>query len=291
VSEQSLAVGDRLVVVPRHGERIGQQVAARVLACQGSNLLRLSWNLDGDVEYAQGNEFLVIGRDFRRRALYLSGDHQSANFTLRESSGDGRSNRRFARVESVLRYRWSLVDSNEIDVLEQRVRDAVGSRQRGTTELALAPKTQLGDYLERRLGAIEEMLKQVLAKLEERSAVSEGFGEALCDLSGSGMVFASEDGGWKLAVAFTSISTVDQETIVRYNFQVERARRRKISRAETVDLSTIADAVSAEAAVSPSAGPKPVRIGDYIELSFILPMDVPREVQVVARVVRVDRNG
>jgi hypothetical protein len=291
VSEQALSVGDRLVVVPRHGERTGQQVAARVLACQGSNLLRLSWSLDGDVEYAQGNEFLVIGRDFRRRALYLSGDHQSANFTLRESSGDGRSNRRFARVESVLKYRWSRVATNDLEVLEQRVRDAVGSRQRASAELALAPKTQLGDYLDRRLGAIEEMLKQVLAKLEEGSAVSEGFGEALCDLSGSGMVFLSEDGGWNIAVAFTSISTADQETIVRYNFQVERARRRKISRAETVDLSVIADALAAEAPAPAGSGSSPVTIGDHIEVSFILPMDVPREVQAVARVVRVDARS
>ena len=118
MSNSVLQVGDRVVVVPRSGSMASVQISGRVLAAKGTDALRVSWDLDGRNPFEKGDEFLVIGRDIRRRGMFMSGDATSANLVLREAAGDGRSNRRFARVESLLKFSWRSVHPGEVDALE-----------------------------------------------------------------------------------------------------------------------------------------------------------------------------
>ena len=288
MSNQMLQVGDRVVVVPRAGSMASVQISGRVLAAKGSDALRVSWDLDGRNPFQKGDEFLVIGRDIRRRGMYMSGDMTSANLVLREAAGDGRSNRRFARVESMLKFSWHTLHPGEVDSLEFKVRDAVGLRQRVSTESAAAPKTQLGDYLEKRLSVIEELLRQVLDRLEAQDPTDSEMTEGLCDLSGSGMVFPVDHGHYKVAVAFTAISPVDQESIVRYNFQVERSRRRKAVEGEGQHTEFSGEMPALTLSERKDLARCPLQVGDFVELSLTLPLEVPTEIRVVARVVRLE---
>jgi len=288
MSNQMLQVGDRVVVVPRSGSMASVQISGRVLAAKGSDALRVSWDLDGRNPFQKGDEFLVIGRDIRRRGMYMSGDMTSANLVLREAAGDGRSNRRFARVESMLKFSWRSLHAGEVDSLEFKVRDAVGLRQRVSTESAAAPKTQLGDYLEKRLSVLEELLRQVLDRLEAQDPTDSEMTEGLCDLSGSGMVFPVDHGHYQVAVAFTAISPVDQESIVRYNFQVERSRRRKAVEGEGQHTEFSGEMPALTLSESKDLARCPLQVGDFVELSLTLPLEVPAEIRVVARVVRLE---
>jgi hypothetical protein len=289
MSSQALQVGDRLVVVPRSGTLASAQLSGRVLAAKENNLVRISWDLDGRNPFKKGDEFLIIGRDLRRRGIYLNGDEQSANLVLRETAGDGRSNRRFARVESSIRFSWRRVSASEVDGLEFKIRDAVGVRQRVTTEAVSAPKTQLGDYLEQRLRVVEELLRQVLERLETSDPAATGMIEGLVDLSGSGMVFPVDNDGFRVAVAFTAISPPDQEAIVRYNFQIERSRRRAAVDSDIAESAEqLADEPAADGAASPPLTGCAVAVGDHVEVCFSLPLEVPTEIRAMARVVRVE---
>ena len=288
MSDQVLQVGDRVVVVPRSGSMASVQVSGRVLAVKGSDALRLSWNLEGRNPFKIGDEFLVIGRDMRRRSIYMSGDEASVNMVMREVAGDGRSNRRFARVESLLRYSWRHLHDNEVEGLEFKIRDAVGMRQRMSSEIVSAPKTQLGDYLEKRLGVIEELLRQVLERLDAADPIASGMSEGVCDLSGSGMVFPVDHGHYLVAVAFTAISPADQEAIVRYNFQVERSRRRKAVEGEGQHTEFSGEIPALSVAQRKDLAACPLQVDDFVELCFTLPLEVPTEIRCVARAVRLE---
>jgi hypothetical protein len=286
-----LQVGDRVVVVPRSGSMAAVQIAGRVLAAKGSDALRISWTLEGRNPFNKGDVFLIIGRDIRRRGLYMSGDEQSANLVLREAAGDGRSNRRFARVESLLRYSWRSVAAGDTEGLEFKIRDAVGLRKRLSSEAVAAPKTQLGDYLEKRLRVIEELLRQVLERMDAVDPVASGLIEGMCDLSGSGMVFPVGAGQFRVAVAFTAISPVDQEAIVRYNFQVERSRRRKAVESEGRQTEFSGELPALKLADDSELASCQLQMGDHVELCFTLPLEVPTEVRCVARVVRLESGA
>ncbi len=288
MSNSNLQVGDRVVVVPRSGSMASVQISGRVLAAKGGDALRLSWNLEGRNPFKKGDEFLIIGRDMRRRSIYMSGDESAVNMVLREVAGDGRSNRRFARVESLLRYSWRHVSSNDVEGLEFKIRDSVGLRQRMSSEIVSAPKTQLGDYLEKRLGVIEELLRQLLDRMEASDPVSSGMSEGVCDLSGSGMVFPVDSGHFMVAVAFTAISPADQEAIVRYNFQVERSRRRKAVEGEGQHIEFSGEIPGANVSHDKDLDGCPLQVGDFVELCFTLPLEVPTEIRCVARTVRLE---
>lgn len=288
LSNRGLQVGDRVVAVPRSGPHAGNEITARVLAIRGVEAMRVAWSLEPGEGFNKGVEFLVVGREFRRRCIFIEGDDQTANLIMREPSGDGRSNRRFARVTSVLRYSWRKIPNQELQSLEFRVRDASGGLKRLAADMVAPPKTQLGDYLDKRFQVIEQLLFHVLERLEEQSASPEDMREALCDLSGNGMVFPVDDGAYQVAVSFTAINPEDQEAIVRYNFQVERARRRKAVEGEgrstefTGELPAVgqpARGVSAHCSL---------QLGDHVEVTFTLPLEVPTEIHCVARVVRID---
>jgi hypothetical protein len=291
MSEETLQVGDRVVVVPRSGPLASVQLSGRVLAIKNTDALRVSWDLEGRSPFKKGDEFLVIGRELRRRCIYISGDVQSANMVMREAAGDGRSNRRFARVESLLRYSWRIVPPSDVDGLEFKIREAVGVRQRMTTESVSAPKTQLGDYLEKRMRVIEELLRQVLERMESADPVAAGLTEGLCDLSGSGMVFPISDATFRVAVAFTAISPVDQEAIVRYNFQVERSRRRKAVEGEGQSTEFSGEMPALTLSDRQDLSASPLQNNDHVELNFTLPLEVPTEIRCVARVVRLESGS
>lgn len=288
MSNSVLQVGDRVVVVPRSGSMASVQISGRVLAAKGTDALRVSWDLDGRNPFEKGDEFLVIGRDIRRRGMFMSGDATSANLVLREAAGDGRSNRRFARVESLLKFSWRAIHPGEVDALEFKIRDAVGMRQRVSAENVAAPKTQLGDYLEKRLTVLEELMRQILERLEVSDPAGAELTEGLCDLSGSGMVFPIDHGHYRIAVAFTAISPVDQESIVRYNFHVERSRRRKAVEGEGQHTEFSGEMPSLTLSETKDLAGCPVQVGDFVEISLTLPLEVPVEIRVVARVVRLE---
>jgi hypothetical protein len=288
MSNDMLQVGDRVVVIPRTGSMASVQISGRVLATKGSDALRLSWGLEGSSPFKKGDEFLVIGRDIRRRSIYMSGDENSVNMVMREAAGDGRSNRRFARVESLLRYSWRNVSRAEVEGLEFKVRDAVGLRKSVSSENVSAPKTQLGDYLEKRLGIIEELLRQVLERVDATDPIASGMTEGVCDLSGSGMVFPVDGGHYLVAVAFTAISPADQEAIVRYNFQVERSRRRKAVEGEGQHTEFSGEIPALTIAQRKDLAACPLQVDDYVELCFTLPLEVPTEIRCVARTVRLE---
>lgn len=285
MSSQIPQVGSRLVIVPRNADGSGgDQIPGRVLASR-EDLLRISWEQEHADSYQRGDEFTIIGRDIRRRAIFLSGDSGTVNLVLRGEAGDGRGNRRFARVRSVLKFRWRRLTAEEVAPLEIKVRDATGSARGATRsiEAAIAPKTQLGDYLERRLDVVEDLLRKLLAQQNQDAAGSDGYEEGLCDLSGSGLVVPMAGGAYEVAVAFSAINPAQQEAIVRYNFQLERARRRD------GDRSADQPNISHFSGEFPALGSQtcPVAKDDHLAVDFVLPMEVPVEVSVVARVVRV----
>ena len=109
----------------------------------------------------------------------------------------------------MLKFSWRGLNPGEVEALEFKVRDAVGLRQGLSAENVAAPKTQLGDYLEKRLSVLEELMRRILERLEVNDPASAELTEGLCDLSGSGMVFPV-DHGTTARVAFTAISPVDQ---------------------------------------------------------------------------------
>ena len=288
MSNPVLQVGDRVVIVPRSGSMASVQISGRVLAAKGTDAVRIAWDLDGRNPFEKGDEFLVIGRDMRRRGTFMSGDVSSANLVLREAAGDGRSNRRFARVESMLKFSWRGLNPGEVEALEFKVRDAVGLRQGLSAENVAAPKTQLGDYLEKRLSVLEELMRRILERLEVNDPASAELTEGICDLSGSGMVFPVDHGHYRVAVAFTAISPVDQESIVRYNFHVERSRRRKAVEGEGQHTEFSGEMPALTLAQKKDLALCPVQVGDFVEISLTLPLEVPAEIRVVARVVRLE---
>ena len=88
VSSQVPQVGSRLVVVPRLADgSSGDQIPGRVLASR-EDLVRISWDLDHDGVYQRGDEFTIIGRDLRRRAIFLSGEGGTANLVLRGEASE-----------------------------------------------------------------------------------------------------------------------------------------------------------------------------------------------------------
>ncbi|MEC7750688.1 MAG: hypothetical protein VX405_04185 [Myxococcota bacterium] len=289
MSSQVPQVGSRLVVVPRLADgSSGDQIPGRVLASR-EDLVRISWDVDHDGVYQRGDEFTIIGRDLRRRAIFLSGEGGTANLVLRGEASESRGNRRFARVRSVLKFRWRRLAAEEVAPLEIKVRDASGSARGATRsiEAAIAPKTQLGDYMERRLDVIEDLLRKLLAQNNQSVEGTDGYEEGLCDLSGSGLVIPMAGTEYQFAVAFSAINPAQQEAIVRYNFQLERARRRDGDRPQEDRT------VSHVSGQFPAVGSQtcPVAKDDHLAIDFVLPMEVPVEVSVVARVVRISEGA
>ena len=92
----------------------------------------------------------------------------------------------------------------------------------------------------------------------------------------------------KVAVAFTAISPVDQESIVRYNFQVERSRRRKAVEGEGQHTEFSGEMPALTLSESKDLARCPIQVSDFVELSLTLPLEVPAEIRVVARVVRLE---
>jgi hypothetical protein len=135
---------------------------------------------------------------------------------------------------------------------------------------------------------LEELMRRILERLEVNDPASAELTEGLCDLSGSGMVFPVDHGHYRVAVAFTAISPVDQESIVRYNFHVERSRRRKAVEGEGQHTEFSGEMPALTLAQKKDLAHCPVQVGDFVEISLTLPLEVPAEIRVVARVVRLE---